>query len=157
LNTPLLKTCEKFASVELVVTGLRNIQIDHVNSIPSDSLTDRMIGIDDCEDGSWLIIMGCVASAIPLTSVIFWLGASNHDKREMETRKRIKNKIITSNKNAVLAISVFDSRKSFGPDTSDDDPKEDVKLDNDGKDPDDDDDDDDDEDGKLKDIFFLST
>jgi hypothetical protein len=55
----------------------------------------------------------------------------------METRKRIKNKIITSNKNAVLAISVFDSRKSFGPDTSDDDPKEDVKLDNDGEDPDD--------------------
>lgn len=140
LNMPLLKTCEKFVAVGLAVTGLRNIQIDHVNSIPSDSLTDRMIGIDACEDGSWLIIMGCVASAIPLTSVIFWLGANNHDKREIETRNRIKNKIITSNKNAVLAISVFDSRKSFGPDTSVDDPKEDVKLDNDGEDPDDDDD-----------------
>jgi hypothetical protein len=84
--------------------------------------------------------MDCVASAIPLTSVIFWLGASNHDKREMEIRKRIKNKIITSNKNAVLAISVFDSRKSLLPDTSVDDPKEDVKLDSDGEDPDDDDD-----------------
>jgi hypothetical protein len=59
----------------------------------------------------------------------------------METRKRIKNKIITNNKNAVLAISVFDSRKSLVPDTSDDDPKEDVNLDNDGKYPDDDDDD----------------
>jgi hypothetical protein len=58
----------------------------------------------------------------------------------METRKRIKNKIITSNKNAVLAINVFDSRKSLLPDTSVDDPKEDVKLDNDGEDPDDDDD-----------------
>ena len=122
------------------VTGLRNTQMDHVNSIPSDSFTDRMIGIDDCEDGSWLIIMDCVASAIPLTSVIFWLGASNHDKRDIETRKRIKNKIITSNKNAVLAINVFDSRKSLLPDTSVDDPKEDVKLDNDGEDPDDDDD-----------------
>jgi hypothetical protein len=102
-----------------------------------------MIGIDACEDGSWLIIMGCVASAIPDTSVIFWLGANNHDKREMEIRKRIKNKIITSNKNAVLAISVFDSRKSLVPDTSVDDPKEDVNLDKyDGEDPDDDDDDD---------------
>jgi hypothetical protein len=58
----------------------------------------------------------------------------------MEIRKRIKNKIITSNKNAVLAISVFDSRKSLLPDTSVDDPKEDVKLDSDGEDPDDDDD-----------------
>jgi hypothetical protein len=99
-----------------------------------------MIGIDACEDGSWLIIMGCVASAIPLTNVIFWLGANNHVKREMETRKRIKNKIITSNKNAVLAIRVFDSKKSFVPDTSDDDPKEDVNLDKYGEDPDDDDD-----------------
>jgi hypothetical protein len=140
LNTPLLKICEKFEAVELAVTGLRNIQIDHVNSIPSDSLTDRMIGIDACEDGSWLIIMDWVASAIPFTSVIFWLGDSNHVKREMEIRKRIKNKIMTSNKNAVFAISVFDSRKSFVPDTSVDDPKEDVNLDNDGKDPDDDDD-----------------
>ena len=140
MNTPLLKICEKFVAVELAVTGLRNIQIDHVNSIPSDSLTDRMIGIDACEDGSWLIIMGCVASAIPLTNVIFWLGANNHVKREMETRKRIKNKIITSNKNAVLAIRVFDSKKSFVPDTSDDDPKEDVNLDKYGEDPDDDDD-----------------
>jgi hypothetical protein len=143
LNTPLLKTCEKFAAVELDVTGLRKIQMDHVNSIPSVSFTERMIGIDACEDGSWLIIMGCVASAIPDTSVIFWLGANNHDKREMEIRKRIKNKIITSNKNAVLAISVFDSRKSLVPDTSVDDPKEDVNLDKyDGEDPDDDDDDD---------------
>jgi hypothetical protein len=99
-----------------------------------------MIGIDACEDGSWLIIMDWVASAIPFTSVIFWLGDSNHVKREMEIRKRIKNKIMTSNKNAVLAISVFDSRKSLVPDTSVDDPKEDVNLDNDGKDPDDDDD-----------------
>ncbi len=140
MNTPLLKICEKFEAVELAVTGLRNIQIDHVNSIPSDSLTDRMIGIDACEDGSWLIIMDWVASAIPFTSVIFWLGDSNHVKREMEIRKRIKNKIMTSNKNAVFAISVFDSRKSFVPDTSVDDPKEDVNLDNDGKDPDDDDD-----------------
>ena len=140
MNTPLLKICEKFAAVELAVTGLRNIQIDHVNSIPSDSLTDRMIGIDACEDGSWLIIMDWVASAIPFTSVIFWLGDSNHVKREMEIRKRIKNKIMTNNKNAVFAISVFDSRKSFVPDTSVDDPKEDVNLDNDGKDPDDDDD-----------------
>jgi hypothetical protein len=41
-------------------------------------------------------------------------------------RKRIKNRIITSNKNAVFAISVFDSRKSLLPDTSDDEPKEDV-------------------------------
>jgi hypothetical protein len=41
-------------------------------------------------------------------------------------RKRIKNRIIISNKNAVFAISVFDSRKSFVPDTSDDEPKEDV-------------------------------
>jgi hypothetical protein len=98
-----------------------------------------MIGKDACEDGSWLTIMGCVASAIPLTSVIFWLGASNHVKREMETRNRIKNKIITSNKNAVLAMSVFDSRKSFGPDTSLDDPKEDVNLDKyEGEDPEDD-------------------
>ena len=128
--------------VEEVATGLINIQMDQVNSIPSDWFTDRIIGMEDCDDGSWLIIIGSVASAIPFTSVMFWLGASNHDKREMETRKRIKNKIITSNKNAVLAISVFDSRKSFGPDTSDDDPKEDVKLDNDGEDPDDDDDDD---------------
>jgi len=108
------------------VTGLRNIHIDHVNSIPSDSLTDRIIGMDACEDGSWLIIIGIVASAIPLTSVIFWLGASNHDKREMQMRKRIKNRIITKSKNAVFAISVFDSRKSFVPDTSDDEPKEDV-------------------------------
>jgi hypothetical protein len=139
LNTPLLKTCEKLVADGLAVTGLRNIQIDHVNSIPSDSFTDRMIGKDACEDGSWLTIMGCVASAIPLTSVIFWLGASNHVKREMETRNRIKNKIITSNKNAVLAMSVFDSRKSFGPDTSLDDPKEDVNLDKyEGEDPEDD-------------------
>jgi hypothetical protein len=78
--------------------------------------------------------MDCVASAIPFTNVIFWLGANNHDKREIETRNRIKNKIITSNKNAVLAISVFDSKKSLLPDTSVDDPKEDVKLDNDGED-----------------------
>ena len=55
-------------------------------------------------------------------------------------RKRIKNRIITKSKNAVFAISVFDSRKSFVPDTPDDEPKEDVKLDNDGEDPDDDDD-----------------
>jgi hypothetical protein len=47
----------------------------------------------------------------------------------MQTRKRIKNKIITSNKNAVFAINVFDSRKSLLPDTSDDEPKEDVNLD----------------------------
>jgi len=144
LKTPLLKICEKFAAVELDVTGLRNTQMDHVNSIPSVSLTERMIGIDDCDDGSWLIIMGCVASAIPDTSVIFWLGANNHDKREMQMRKRIKNKIITSIKNAVFAISVFDSRKSLLPDTSDDEPNEEVNLEKyDGEDPDDEDDDDD--------------
>jgi hypothetical protein len=87
-----------------------------------------MIGIDACEDGSWLIIIGCVASAIPLTSVIFWLGASNHDSKEMQMRKRIKNRIIINNKNAIFAMSVFDSKKSFGPDTSDDEPKEEVNL-----------------------------
>lgn len=58
----------------------------------------------------------------------------------MEIRKKIKNKIITSNKNAVLAISVFDSRKSLVPDTSVDEPKEDVNLDKYGEDPDDDED-----------------
>jgi hypothetical protein len=47
----------------------------------------------------------------------------------MQTRKSIKNRIITSNKNAVFAISVFDSKKSLLPDTSDDEPKEDVNLD----------------------------
>jgi hypothetical protein len=57
-------------------------------------------------------------------------------------RKRIKNRIITSNKNAVFAINVFDSKKSLLPDTSDDEPKEDVNLDKyDGEDPDDEDDD----------------
>ena len=71
---------------------------------------------------------------------MFWLGANNHVKREMEIRKKIKNKIITSNKNAVLAISVFDSRKSLVPDTSVDEPKEDVNLDKYGEDPDDDED-----------------
>ena len=114
--------------VEDAATGFRNIQIDHVNSIPSDSFTDRMIGIDACEDGSWLIIIDSVPSAIPLTSVMFWLGASNHDKREMQMRKRIKNRIITNNKNAVFAISVFDSRKSLLPDPSDDEPNDDVNL-----------------------------
>jgi hypothetical protein len=59
---------------------------------------------------------------------MFWLGASNHDKREMQMRKRIKNRIITNNKNAVFAISVFDSRKSLVPDTSDDEPNDDVNL-----------------------------
>ena len=126
---------------EDAVTGLRNIQIDHVNSIPSDWFTDRIIGIDACEDGSWLIIMDCVPSAIPLTSVMFWLGASNHDNREIQMRKRIKNKIITSNKNAVFAINVFDSKKSLVPETSDDEPKEDVNLEKkDGEDPDEEDD-----------------
>jgi hypothetical protein len=127
--------------VEDAATGFRNIQIDHVNSIPSDSFTDRMIGIDACEDGSWLIIIDSAPSAIPLTSVMFWLGASNHDKREMQMRKRIKNRIITNNKNAVFAISVFDSRKSLLPDTSDDEPNDDVNLEKyDGLDLDDDDD-----------------
>jgi hypothetical protein len=87
-----------------------------------------MIGIDDCEDVSWLIIIGCVASTIPLTSVIFWLGASNHDSREMQMRKRIKNRIITNNKNAIFAMSVFDSKKSLLPDTSEDEPKDEVNL-----------------------------
>jgi len=114
--------------IEDAATGFRNIHIDHVNSIPSDSFTDRMIGIDACEDGSWLITIDSVPSAIPLTSVMFWLGASNHDKREMQMRKRIKNRIITNNKNAVFAISVFDSRKSLLPDTSDDEPNDDVNL-----------------------------
>jgi hypothetical protein len=88
---------------------------------------DRIIGMEACEDGSWLIIIGSVASAIPFTSVIFWLGASNHDKREMQIRKRTKKRIITSNRNAVFAMSVFDSRKSLLPDTSDD-PNEDVNF-----------------------------
>jgi hypothetical protein len=46
----------------------------------------------------------------------------------MQTRKRIKNKIITNNKNAIFAIRVFDSKKSLLPETSDDEPKEDVNL-----------------------------
>jgi hypothetical protein len=46
----------------------------------------------------------------------------------MQTRKIIKNKIITNNKNAIFAISVFDSKKSLLPETSDDEPKEDVNL-----------------------------
>ena len=147
------------------VTGFRNIQIDHVNSIPSDSFIDRMIGIDACEDGSWLIIIGIVASATPLTSVMFWFGASNHDKRKMQMRKRIKNRIITSNKNAVFAISVFDSKKSLPPDTSDDEPNDDVNFDKkDGPDDDDDDDEfekypsplfDDDDDGKPNEDIYI--
>jgi hypothetical protein len=61
----------------------------------------------------------------------------------MQIRKRIKNKIITSIKNAVFAISVFDSRKSLLPDTSDDEPNEEVNLEKyDGEDPDDEEDDD---------------
>ena len=61
----------------------------------------------------------------------------------MQIRKRTKKRIITSNKNAVLAISVFDSRKSLVPDTSVDDPNEEVNLEKyDGEDPDDEDDDD---------------
>jgi hypothetical protein len=45
----------------------------------------------------------------------------------MQIRKRTKKRIITSNKNAVFAMSVFDSRKSLLPDTSDD-PNEDVNF-----------------------------
>jgi hypothetical protein len=58
----------------------------------------------------------------------------------MQTRKRIKNRIITSNKNAILAISVFDCKKSLLPDTSDDEPNDDVNFEKtDGPDEDDDD------------------
>jgi hypothetical protein len=46
----------------------------------------------------------------------------------MQMRKRIKNRIITSNKNAILATSEFDSKKSLLPDTSDDDPNDDVNF-----------------------------
>jgi hypothetical protein len=42
-------------------------------------------------------------------------------------RKRIKKRIITNNKNAVLAINVFDSKKSLLLDTFDD-PNDDVNL-----------------------------
>jgi hypothetical protein len=41
--------------------------------------------------------------------------------------KRIKKRMITSNKNAVFAINVFDSKKSLLLDTSDD-PNGDVNL-----------------------------
>jgi hypothetical protein len=59
----------------------------------------------------------------------------------MQTRKRIKNRIITSNKNAILAISVFDCKKSLLPDTSDDEPNDDVNFEKkDGPDEDDGDD-----------------
>ena len=85
-------------------------------------------------------------------------------------RKRIKNRIITSNKNAILETSEFDSKKSLLPDTSDDEPNDDVKFekidgDEDDDEYDDDDgddlekyplllsDDDDEKDGKLKDIL----
>jgi hypothetical protein len=88
----------------------------------------------------------------------------------MQMRKRIKNRIITSNKNAILATSEFDSKKSLLPDTSDDEPNDDVKFekidgpeDDDEYDDDDGDDlekyplllsdDDDEKDGKLKDIL----
>ena len=61
----------------------------------------------------------------------------------MQTRKRIKNKIITNNKNAIFAIRVFDSKKSLLPETSDDEPKEDVNLEKqDGEDEDPDEEDD---------------
>jgi hypothetical protein len=42
-------------------------------------------------------------------------------------RKKIKKRIITSSKNAVLAINVFDSKKSLLLDTSDE-PNDDVNL-----------------------------
>jgi hypothetical protein len=58
----------------------------------------------------------------------------------MQMRKRIKNRMITSNKNAILAISVFDSRNSLLVDIPDE-PKEDVNPEkNDGEDFDDEDD-----------------
>ena len=84
-------------------------------------------------------------------------------------RKRIKNRIIINNKNAIFAMSVFDSKKSFGPDTSDDEPKEEVNLEKqdgeDEEDPEEEDDEfekkpslsdgeDDDEKQDGKDIFF---
>jgi len=68
----------------------------------------------------------------------------------MQTRKRIKNRIITSNKNAILAISVFDCKKSLLPDTSDDEPNDDVKLEKIDGDEDDDEYDDDDGDDLEK-------
>jgi hypothetical protein len=45
----------------------------------------------------------------------------------MPMRKRIKKRMITSNKNAVFAINVFDSKKSLLLDIPDD-PNDDVKL-----------------------------
>jgi hypothetical protein len=45
----------------------------------------------------------------------------------MLIRKRIKKRIITNSKNAVLAINVFDSKKSLLLDTPDD-PNDDVNL-----------------------------
>ena len=60
----------------------------------------------------------------------------------MLMRKRIKKRIITSNKNAVFAINVFDSKKSLLLDILGD-PNDDVKDESEGSDDDDDDDDDD--------------
>jgi hypothetical protein len=55
-------------------------------------------------------------------------------------RKRIKKRMITSNKNAVFAINVFDSKNSLLLDILGD-PNDDVKDESEGPDDDDDDDD----------------